>query len=297
MIRCMMVCCRKTCLCDSTDRKGCNTRVRAIWTHCLCAIHFVQEFSSCSKITIQLRSDCLVLSRIKNVFAVFFEDSLRTCHVSTRVVMSKSSWTVGSLYCGFWHVFQVQSKSGQSFCTQKRVLYACDKRYQKVLKECINHPRTVPYANLVSQSRITEGLCSWCRLAFRIGHVWQAWIVDAAGNCQTKTSATCVIVCTQPLRFNQRRKMITSPVYAACTQKLIPFENARTSVWKLANVTNTAYSSIHTWESHITHTARGVLVSGKWCRVLSVIYVLIRDRVFFCWILAWQTVGTQGIRF
>jgi len=100
----------------------------------------VEEFSSCSKTTIQLRSDCLVLSRIKNVFAVFFEDSLRTCHVSRRVVMSKSSWTVGSLCLGFLHVFRVQFKSGQSFCTQKRVFYACDKRYQKVLKECINHP-------------------------------------------------------------------------------------------------------------------------------------------------------------
>ena len=121
--------------------KRCKTQVRAIWTHCLCAIHFVEEFSSCSKTTIHLRSDCFVLSRIKDVFAVFFVDSLRTCHVSRRVVMSKSSWTVGSLCCVFWHVFQVQSKSGQSFCTQKRVLDACDKRYQKVLKECINHPR------------------------------------------------------------------------------------------------------------------------------------------------------------
>ena len=125
--------------------KRCKTRVRAIWTHCLCAIHFVEEFSSCSKTTIQLRSDCLVLSRIKNVFAVFFEDSLRTCHVSRRVVMSKSSWTVGSLCCGFLHVFQVQFKSGQSFCTQKRVFYACDKRYQKVLKECINHSHIYIY--------------------------------------------------------------------------------------------------------------------------------------------------------
>ena len=152
MIRCMMVCCRITCLCDSTDCKGCKTRVRAIWTHCLCAIHFVEEFSSCSKTTIQLRSDCLVLSRIKNVFAVFFEDSLRTCHVSRRVVMSKSSWTVGSLCCVFWHGFQVQFKSGQFFCTQKRVFCACYKRYQKALKESINHSRGVHFFVVVQQA-------------------------------------------------------------------------------------------------------------------------------------------------
>jgi len=119
--------------------KRCKTRVRAIWTHCLWAIHFVEEFSSCNKTTIQLRSACLVLSRIKNVFAGFFEDSLRTCHVSRRVVMSKSSWTVGTLCCVFWHGLQVQFKSVQSFCTQKRVFCACYKRYQKALKDCINH--------------------------------------------------------------------------------------------------------------------------------------------------------------
>ena len=57
-----------------------------------------------------------------NVFAVTLRDSLRTCHVMRRVVMSKSSWTVGSLCSDFSHGFQVLFKSGQSFVPKKKSL-------------------------------------------------------------------------------------------------------------------------------------------------------------------------------
>jgi len=65
-------------------------------------------------------------------------DFLRTCHVSIPVVMSKLSWTVGSLCDVFWHGFLVLFKSGQSFCTQKKSLLCMLKKYQNVLREDIN---------------------------------------------------------------------------------------------------------------------------------------------------------------
>jgi len=65
---------------------------------------------------------------------VSLRDSLRTCHVSRGVVMSKSSWTVGSLCSDFWHGFQVLFKSGQSFCTQKKSLLCMLQKVSKYSK-------------------------------------------------------------------------------------------------------------------------------------------------------------------
>jgi len=61
-------------------------------------------------------------------------DSLRTYYVSRRVVMQKSSRTVGCPYSHFWHGFQVLFKLGHSFCTLKKSPLCMLKKVSKCTK-------------------------------------------------------------------------------------------------------------------------------------------------------------------
>ena len=75
----------------------------------------MDEFSSCNKTTNLPRSACLLLTRIKNVLAVFSTGFFTCCHVTRCVVMSKCHGLLVIFTVIFDTVFRLHSSRGSPF--------------------------------------------------------------------------------------------------------------------------------------------------------------------------------------